>query len=327
MRTEQDGLGIVEVPDDKYWGAQTERSRINFPIGQEKIPIAVIYAQAMVKKAAAIVNHEMGLLCAEKCAMIKEGVDAILSGQLDHHFPLVVWQTGSGTQTNMNVNEVISNYAIKKIGGKMGSKQPLHPNDDVNKSQSSNDTFPTATHIAALIKIKEKLLPNLLTFLHGLEQKSKTFKDIIKIGRTHLMDAVPLTLGQEFSGYAMLIRHGIAAIEKALPHLSELALEGTAVGTGLNTPANFAEKVATVISQLTHHSFKTAPNKFEAISADDAIVAMSGALRQISSSILKIINDIRWMASGPRSGIGELILPENELGSSIMPGKIQPYTM
>lgn len=324
MRKEEDSLGIVEVPEDKYWGAQTERSRINFPVGGEKIPIEVIYGQAIVKKASAIVNNEMGLLPDEKSKMIQEAVDAILSGALDDHFPLVVWQTGSGTQTNMNVNEVISNYAIKKAGGKMGSKNPIHPNDDVNKSQSSNDTFPTAAHIAAVLKVREHLLPNLIIFQNGLKEKAEAFKQIVKIGRTHLMDAVPLTLGQEFSGYASMIEYGIKAIENALPHLSEIALGGTAVGTGLNTPIGFPERVADVISHLTGQTFKTAPNKFEAIGADDGIVEMSGALRQVAGSLLKITNDIRWMASGPRSGIGELLIPANEPGSSIMPGKVNP---
>ena len=324
MRKEKDSLGVVEVPEDKYWGAQTERSRQNFPVGGEKIPMEVIYGQAYVKKAAALVNEELGLLPKEKSQMIQEGADAILSGKLDDHFPLVVWQTGSGTQTNMNVNEVISNYAIEKAGGVMGSKDPIHPNDDVNKSQSSNDTFPTAAHIAAAIKVHEHLLPNLRRFKEGLEEKAKAFKDIVKIGRTHLMDAVPLTLGQEFSGYAAMIGYGIKAVENALPHLSEIALGGTAVGTGLNAPKGFPEKVAQTISKLTGHPFHTAPNKFEAIGADDGMVEMSGALRQLASSLLKIANDIRWMASGPRSGIGEISLPANEPGSSIMPGKVNP---
>lgn len=324
MRKEKDSLGFIEVPEDKYWGAQTERSRQNFPVGGEKIPMEVVYGQAIVKKASAIVNQEMGLLSPEKCNMIKEAVDAILSGKLDEHFPLVVWQTGSGTQTNMNVNEVISNYAIQKVGGVMGSKEPIHPNDDVNKSQSSNDTFPTAAHIAAVNKVHEQLLPSLHLFLDGLKEKAEAFKQIVKIGRTHLMDAVPLTLGQEFSGYAAMVEYGIKAIEHALPHLSEIALGGTAVGTGLNTPKGFPERVAEVISELTGHSFKSAPNKFEAIGADDGMVEMSGALRQIAGSLLKITNDIRWMASGPRSGIGEINIPANEPGSSIMPGKVNP---
>lgn len=324
MRQEKDSLGTVKVPEDKLWGAQTERSRVNFPVGGEKIPIEVVYGQAIVKKASAIVNNEMELLSDEKCKLIQEAVDAILSGKLDKHFPLVVWQTGSGTQTNMNLNEVISNYAIQQVGGVLGSKDPVHPNDDVNKSQSSNDTFPTAAHIAAVLKVKQHLLPNLQIFLKGLQDKAKEFEAIVKIGRTHLMDAVPLTLGQEFSGYAAMIEYGIRAIHNALPHLSEIALGGTAVGTGLNTPKGFPERVAEVISELTGASFTTAPNKFEAIAADDGIVEMSGALRQLAGSLLKITNDIRWMASGPRSGIGELIIPSNEPGSSIMPGKVNP---
>lgn len=324
MRKEKDSLGFIEVPEDKYWGAQTERSRQNFPVGGEKIPMEVIYGQTIVKKASAIVNLELGLLSKAKCEMIKEAADKILSGGLDDHFPLVVWQTGSGTQTNMNVNEVISNYAIKKAGGVMGSKEPVHPNDDVNKSQSSNDTFPTAAHIAAVIKVHKELLPSLHLFLEGLKEKAQEFKEIVKIGRTHLMDAVPLTLGQEFSGYGAMVEYGIKAIENALPHLSEIALGGTAVGTGLNTPHGFPERVAEVISKLTGYPFKTAPNKFEAIGADDAMVEMSGALRQLAGSLLKITNDIRWMASGPRSGIGEIIIPANEPGSSIMPGKVNP---
>lgn len=324
MRKELDSLGIIEVPEDKYWGAQTERSRRNFPVGTEKIPIEVIHAQATIKKACSVINNEMGLLPDDKCAMIKDGADAILSGALDDHFPLVVWQTGSGTQTNMNVNEVISNYAIKKAGGKMGSKDPIHPNDHVNQSQSSNDTFPTASHIAAVLKVRNHLLPNLEVFLEGLKEKAKAFKEIVKIGRTHLMDAVPLTLGQEFSGYSAMIEYGIHAIKNALPHLSELALGGTAVGTGLNAPKGFGERVAKEISKLTGVEFKTAPNKFEAIGAEDGIVEMSGALRLLAASLLKIINDIRWMASGPRAGINELILPSNEPGSSIMPGKVNP---
>ncbi len=324
MRKEEDSLGVVEVPEDKYWGAQTERSRQNFPVGGEKIPTEVVYGQAIIKKASAIVNNEMKLLSDDKCRMIKEAVDMILTGKLDDHFPLVVWQTGSGTQTNMNVNEVISNYAIEKAGGEMGSKNPIHPNDDVNKSQSSNDTFSSAAHIAAVLKVHKHLLPNLHIFLCGLKEKAEAFKKIVKVGRTHLMDAVPLTLGQEFSGYGAMIEYGIKAIENALPHLSEIALGGTAVGTGLNTPPGFPERVAEVVSELTGQTFKTAPNKFEAISAEDGIVEMSGALRQVAGSLLKITNDIRWMASGPRSGIGELIIPANEPGSSIMPGKVNP---
>jgi fumarate hydratase class II len=324
MRKERDSLGIVEVPDDMYYGAQTQRSKENFPIGEEVMPIEVVYAQAIIKKASAIVNAELGLLSNKKRDLIVEAVDMILSGTLDAHFPLVVWQTGSGTQTNMNVNEVISNYASRQSGMKIGSKDPIHPNDDVNKSQSSNDTFPSAMHIAAVLKIQQELLPNLHIFLEALKEKVTAFQKIVKIGRTHLMDATPLTLGQEFSGYATQIENGIQAIENALNHLSELALGGTAVGTGLNAPAAFAERAAEVISELTGTPFTSAPNKFEALAASDAIVEMSGALKRLACSFMKIANDIRWLASGPRCGIGELILPSNEPGSSIMPGKINP---
>jgi len=324
MRKEKDSLGTVQVPEDKYWGAQTERSKENFPVGGEKIPLEVIYALAIVKKASALVNAELGLLPQDKCNMITGAVDAILAGKLDDNFPLVVWQTGSGTQTNMNVNEVISNYAIEKAGGELGSKDPIHPNDDVNKSQSSNDAFPSAMHIAALLKVVHHLLPNLQLLQRGLQEKANTFMDIVKIGRTHLMDATPLTLGQEFSGYASQIEHGIKTVKNALPHLSEIALGGTAVGTGLNTHPKYAEKVAKVISELTGENFISAPNKFEALAADDVMVEMSSACKRLSCSFMKIANDIRWMASGPRSGIGELIIPSNEPGSSIMPGKVNP---
>ena len=324
MRQEKDSLGTVEVPNDKYWGAQTERSKENFPIGGEKIPLEVIYALALIKKASAMVNAELGLLPQDKSSMIITAVNAILAGKLDNHFPLVVWQTGSGTQTNMNINEVISNFAIEKAGGKIGSKDPIHPNDHVNKSQSSNDTFPSAMHIAATLKVKKHLLPNLQLLLKGLEEKSRAFMEIVKVGRTHLMDATPLTLGQEFSGYASQIEHGIQATINALPHMEEIALGGTAVGTGLNTHPKYAVRVAEVISELTGETFTSAPNKFEALGADDAMVEMSGAMKRLACSFMKIANDIRWMASGPRSGIGELILPSNEPGSSIMPGKVNP---
>lgn len=324
MREETDSLGAIKVPEDRFWGAQTERSKENFPIGGEKIPVEVVYAQAIVKKASAIVNTELGILPKEKRDLIVQAVDTILTGALDDHFPLVVWQTGSGTQTNMNVNEVISNYAIKQVGGTLGSKDPIHPNDDVNKSQSSNDTFPTAMHIAATLKIEKELLPHLKIFLKGLQEKAQQFKDIVKIGRTHLMDATPLTLGQEFSGFASQIEHGIRAIENALPHLSEIALGGTAVGTGLNAPPKYAERVAEVISEITGIAFTSAPNKFEALGADDAMAEMSGALKRLACSMMKIGNDIRLLASGPRCGIGEITLPSNEPGSSIMPGKVNP---
>lgn len=323
-RIETDSLGDIAVPSDRYYGAQTQRSYENFCIGTETMPVELIYAIATIKKGAAIVNHELGLLSQEKLQAIKEVCDEILSGQLDEHFPLSVWQTGSGTQTNMNLNEVISNRAIHKIGGQLGSKYPIHPNDDVNKSQSSNDVFPSAMHIAAKLDICKKLLPNLKLLRSSLQSKVEEFQDIVKIGRTHLMDATPLTLGQEFSGYVSQLDHGIKAIENSLPHLSELALGGTAVGTGINTHPQYAQRVAEVISELTGLHFVTAPNKFEALASNDAIVEVSGALKRVAISLFKMANDIRWMASGPRCGIGELILPANEPGSSIMPGKVNP---
>ena len=323
-RIEKDSLGEIEVPAHKYYGAQTQRSILNFSVGHEKMPNEMIYAIAVVKKAAAIVNEELGLLPKEKRDLIVTVCDEIIGGKLDDHFDLVVWQTGSGTQTNMNVNEVISNRATEIAGGVIGSKTIIHPNDDVNKSQSSNDVFPSAMHIAALVLIKEKLLPNFKVLLEGLEDKAREFKMIVKIGRTHLMDATPLTLGQEFSGYASQVQHGIQAIENALKHLSELALGGTAVGTGFNAHPKYAKRVAEVISAITGHHFVSAPNKFEALASNDAVVEMSGALRRVACSFMKIANDIRWMASGPRSGLGEITIPENEPGSSIMPGKVNP---
>ena len=324
MRTETDSFGEINVPAGKYWGAQTQRSIENFPIGHEKMPIELIHAIGIVKKASALVNHELGLLSQEKKDLIVQVCDELIAGHLDKHFDLVVWQTGSGTQTNMNVNEVISNRAIEKAGGVLGSKKPIHPNDDVNKSQSSNDVFPTAMHIAATLLIKKNLLPNLSLLLKGFQVKVKEFSEIVKVGRTHLMDAAPLTLGQEFSGYAAQVQHGIRLVESSLTSLSEIALGGTAVGTGLNTHPEYAVKVAEQISKLTGFSFKTAPNKFEALASNDTIVEASGALKVIACSFMKIANDIRWLASGPRCGIGEIILPENEPGSSIMPGKVNP---
>lgn len=324
FRIEKDSLGEVSVAQDCYWGAQTERSRQNFKIGGHKMPVEVIRALAVVKKAAAIVNCEEKLLSSEKRDLICNVCDEIIAGDLDDQFPLVVWQTGSGTQTNMNLNEVISNRAIKKAGGVLGSKTPIHPNDDVNMSQSSNDVFPTAMNIAAVKLIQEKLLPKLVVFYQDLDKKTKEWAKIIKIGRTHLMDATPIALGQEFSGYAAQIKHAMGAIEFALQHLSELALGGTAVGTGLNAKESFAKRSAEVISQLTGIHFSSAPNKFEALAAHDAIVGASAALRQLAVALMKIANDIRWSASGPRCGIGELFLPENEPGSSIMPGKVNP---
>ncbi|NBV13990.1 MAG: class II fumarate hydratase [Sphingobacteriia bacterium] len=324
FRIEKDTMGAVEVPSDRYWGAQTQRSKENFTIGGQLMPLEIIYAFAVLKKAAAITNCELGVLPKEKSDIIGQVCDEILAGKLDDHFPLVVWQTGSGTQSNMNVNEVISNRAIEILGGEMGSQTPIHPNDDVNKSQSSNDTFPTAMHIAAYQLITTNTLPNLIALQKTLAQKAEAFKDIVKIGRTHLMDATPLTLGQEFSGYASQIAHGIKALQHTLPHLAELALGGSAVGTGLNTPKGYAVQVAQNISKLTGLPFVTAENKFEALAAHDAMVETSGALKTLAVSLMKIANDIRLLASGPRCGIGEILIPENEPGSSIMPGKVNP---
>lgn len=323
-RQESDGLGAVQVPSEAYYGAQTERSRQNFPIGDQRMPLEVIYALTYIKKAAASVNGELGLLPPEKQSIIVEVCNEILAGKHDGQFPLSVWQTGSGTQTNMNVNEVISNRAIEKLGGVMGSKDPIHPNDDVNKSQSSNDVFPAAMHIAATTAICGRLIPALRHLRASLQRKTEAFWSIVKIGRTHLMDATPLTLGQEFSGYVSQIDHGIQALENTLPHLSELALGGTAVGTGLNCPKGYPERMAALLSELVAYPFVTAPNKFEALAANDAMVEASGAVKRLACSLMKIANDIRWMGSGPRSGIGELELPANEPGSSIMPGKVNP---
>jgi len=323
-RIEKDTMGEVRVPADRYWGAQTQRSHENFKIGHILMPIEVIHALALVKKAAAMTNAELGEISSEKKDLICAAADEVIAGKLDSHFPLIVWQTGSGTQTNMNVNEVISNRAIEMAGGVMGSKKPIHPNDDVNHSQSSNDTFPTAMHISATLLVRKKLLPALAKFCNELERKAKEFRGIIKIGRTHLMDAAPLTLGQEFSGYAAQIKQAMGAIESALESLSELALGGTAVGTGLNTHPKFAHRAAEILTQLTGILFVTAPNKFAALAAHDAIVRLSGALRQTACAYMKIGNDIAWMGSGPRAGLHELFLPENEPGSSIMPGKVNP---
>ncbi len=319
-------MGEVRVPADKYWGAQTERSRNNFRIGPEgSMPKEIIRAFAILKKAAALTNHELGVLNEEKCKLISAVCDEILEGKLDDQFPLVIWQTGSGTQSNMNVNEVIANRAEVLRGGKLGEgKTFIHPNDDVNKSQSSNDTFPTAMSIAAYKAVVEVTLPGVKKLRDTLEAKAREFQHIVKTGRTHLMDATPLTLGQEFSGYVAQLDYAIRNIEDALPHLSELALGGTAVGTGLNAPKGYAEKVAQKIAELTGYPFQTAPNKFEALSAHDALVQASGALKTLAVSLMHIANNIRLSASGPRCGIGELHLPENEPGSSIMPGKINP---
>lgn len=324
-RIEKDSMGPVQVLADKYWGAQTQRSLENFKIGDNKMPREIILAFAILKKAAAQTNLDCGVLAKEKADLIAKACDEILKGELADQFPLVVWQTGSGTQSNMNINEVVANRGHVLSGGKLlDEKKVLHPNDDVNKSQSSNDTFPTAMHIAAYQLIVEKTIPLIEGLRNVLKEKSDRFMTIVKIGRTHFMDATPLTLGQEFSGYVSQLDHGLKAIKNALDHLSELALGGTAVGTGINTPPNYAEKVAQKIAELTKHPFKTAPNKFEALASNDAIVEMSGALKTIAVSLMKIANDIRMLSSGPRSGIGEIFIPENEPGSSIMPGKVNP---
>lgn len=323
-RIETDTMGELKVPADKYYGAQTARSLMNFKIGYEKMPRELIRALGVLKKAAAMANSKLGILPAEKADLIVKAANEVIEGKLDEHFPLVVWQTGSGTQTNMNTNEVIANRAIEIAGGVLGSKDPIHPNDDVNKAQSSNDTFPTAMHIAAVEEIYRRLIPMVSKLKDALKIKQEQFKDVIKIGRTHLMDAVPLTLGQEFSGYVQQLQNGLERIEGCLPRLSELALGGTAVGTGLNTHPEFAELSAKYISEITDRSFETAPNKFEALAAHDAIVEASGVMKTLACSLMKIANDIRLLGSGPRCGIGEIALPANEPGSSIMPGKVNP---
>lgn len=324
-RTEHDTMGEVQVPADKFWGAQTERSRNNFKIGPEgSMPAEIIEAFAYLKKAAAFTNAELGALPTEKRDMIAKVCDEILAGKLNDQFPLVIWQTGSGTQSNMNVNEVISNKAHVNAGGTLGEKSEIHPNDDVNKSQSSNDTYPTAMHIAAYKKVVEHTLPAVEKLRNTLAEKAESFKNIVKIGRTHLMDATPLTLGQEFSGYVAQLDYAMKAISNTLDHLQEIALGGTAVGTGLNTPDGYDVLVAKYISEFTGLPFETAPNKFEALAAHDAIVETHGALKQLAVALYKIAQDIRLLASGPRSGIGEIFIPENEPGSSIMPGKVNP---
>ncbi len=323
-RIEKDTMGEIQVPTDKYYGAQTARSLMNFKIGGDRFPRELIRALGILKKAAALTNKELGTLPADKADLIIKAADEVIEGKLDEHFPLVVWQTGSGTQTNMNANEVISNRAIEIAGGEMGSKKPIHPNDDVNKAQSSNDTFPTAMHIAAVEEIHRRLIPMITKLRDALDVKENEFDGIIKIGRTHLMDAVPLTLGQEFSGYVQMLNNALDRINGALPRLYELALGGTAVGTGLNTHPQFAVKSAEHIAKITGKKFVTAPNKFEALATHDALVEFSGVLKTIAASLMKIANDIRWLGSGPRCGLGELNLPENEPGSSIMPGKVNP---
>ncbi|MCL6493447.1 MAG: class II fumarate hydratase [Ignavibacterium sp.] len=324
FRIEKDTMGEIQVPSDKYYGAQTARSLMNFKIGGDRFPRELIRALGILKKAAALTNKELGTLSTEKADLIVKAADEVIEGKLDEHFPLVVWQTGSGTQTNMNANEVIANRAIELAGGELGSKKPIHPNDDVNKAQSSNDTFPTAMHIAAVEQIHHRLIPMVTKLRDALQQKSEEFKDIIKIGRTHLMDAVPLTLGQEFSGYVQMLTNGLERIDAALPRLYELALGGTAVGTGLNTHPKFAELSAKKIAEITGLPFVTARNKFEALATHDALVEFHGVLKTLAASLMKIANDIRWLGSGPRCGLGELHLPENEPGSSIMPGKVNP---
>jgi len=322
-RVETDSMGPIEVPADKYYGAQTMRSRMNFRIGTERMPIEIVHAFGILKKAAALTNHELDNLEKDVCDLIVRAADEVIEGKLDDHFPLVVWQTGSGTQSNMNVNEVISNRAIELSGGEMGSKKPVHPNDHVNRSQSSNDTFPTAMHIAAVIGV-EQMLPKVRLLRDTLHGKANAFASIVKIGRTHLQDATPLTLGQEISGWVSQIDHALAAVEATMPQLRELALGGTAVGTGLNTHPQYADRVAEKIATLSGKRFVSAPNKFAALAAHDAFVGTSGALKQLAVALMKIANDVRWLSSGPRSGIGELRIPENEPGSSIMPGKVNP---
>ena len=323
-RTERDSIGSIEVPSDKYYGAQTQRSFENFKIGSERFPREFIRAYGILKKAAAKVNHDFGNLETEIMNAIQSASEEVIDGKLDEHFPLVVWQTGSGTQTNMNFNEVISNRAIEMLGGDMGSKIPVHPNDHVNMSQSTNDTFPTAINISAVESIHNQLIPALQELRNALNEKSIEFDSIVKLGRTHLQDATPLSLGQEFSGYVSAVDHSITRVQSALHHCYELAMGGTAVGTGINSVDGFSENIAEEISHLTGLPFITAENKFEALGGQDSIVELSGVLKVVSGSLFKIANDIRWLASGPRGGIGEITLPANEPGSSIMPGKINP---
>ena len=323
-RTEKDSMGPVQVPNDRYYGAQTQRSLNNFKIGKEHFPREFIRAYGIIKKAAATVNSATGLLDPQLAKTISSSADEVITGKLDDHFPLVVWQTGSGTQTNMNVNEVIANRAIEMAGGTLGSKDPVHPNDHVNMGQSTNDTFPTAINIAAVECVVHQLLPNLERLRDGLHAKEEEFSNIIKLGRTHLQDATPLSLGQEFSGYVSAIEHGCKRIKNAMDSCYELAMGGTAVGTGINSTEGFGEKTAAEISKLTDIPFRTAENKFEALGGQDSIVELSSALKTVSVSLFKIANDLRWLASGPRSGIGEIVLPANEPGSSIMPGKVNP---
>ncbi len=324
VRIEKDSMGPIDVPDDRLWGAQTQRSLEHFRISSEKMPPALIHALAMTKRAAASVNMALGLLPADRGNAIVQAADEVLADRHPGEFPLSIWQTGSGTQTNMNMNEVLANRASELLGGERGEGRKVHPNDDVNKSQSSNDVFPTAMHVAAVIAVREHLLPELKVLLNTLNAKAEAFRDIVKIGRTHLQDATPLTLGQEISGWAAMLEHNLKHIEASVPHICELALGGTAVGTGLNTHPEYAVRVAKALAELTGQPFVTAPNKFEALATCDALVHGHGALKGLAASLMKIANDVRWLASGPRCGIGEIAIPENEPGSSIMPGKVNP---
>jgi len=324
FRRQSDSMGEIDVPADRYWGAQTQRSLEHFAIGDDRMPKGVYHAYGYVKKAGALVNAELGRLEQWRADAIVKVADEVIAGKLDEHFPLYVWQTGSGTQSNMNVNEVIANRAIQLLGGELGSQSPIHPNDHVNMSQSSNDTFPTAMHIASVLELKQQLFPKVRALIDAIDEKAKQWERVVKIGRTHLQDAVPLSVGQEWSGYATQLRDALAFIETALPGLYQLAAGGTAVGTGLNAPREFAEKFASAIAELTGLPFVTAPNKFAAQASSDAMVNAHAALRSLAVALMKIANDIRWLASGPRCGLGELILPANEPGSSIMPGKINP---
>jgi fumarate hydratase class II len=324
FRTERDTFGEIKVPAGKLWGAQTQRSLQNFKISGERMPLDLIYALALVKRAAASVNRELGVLNAKKAAAIIKAADEVVAGRHDSEFPLMVWQTGSGTQTNMNMNEVLANRASELLGGERGEKRLVHPNDEVNRGQSSNDVFPTAMHVAAVQALTRRLIPSIRKLRDTLNKKAQKFDSIIKIGRTHLQDAVPLTLGQEFSGYVSQLDHGLAHVDAVLPHLCELALGGTAVGTGLNAHPQFAAKAAKELARLTRLPFITAPNKFEALASNDALVHAHGALKTLAASLMKIANDVRWLAGGPRCGLGELRIPENEPGSSIMPGKVNP---
>ena len=323
-RTETDSMGPVEVPAEHYWGAQTQRSLVHFAIGDDRMPLEVCHAYAYIKKAAALVNAEVGVMPEWKAQLIARVSDEIISGALDDEFPLSVWQTGSGTQTNMNVNEVISNRAIQLVGGRLGSKEPIHPNEDVNQSQSSNDTFPTAMHIATVLAVEERLIPAVQGLTDAIWAKAREWVDVVKIGRTHLQDATPLTVGQEWSGYATQLEDALLVIRQSMQGLYRLAIGGTAVGTGLNAPEEFGPRVATRLAETLHHPFVSAPNKFAALASLDAIVAASAAMRGLSVALIKIANDLRWLGSGPRTGLRELRLPENEPGSSIMPGKVNP---